>query len=95
MSVIIKGIRMPINCAECVCGNAQDGWCYVNELPLRRLCDGRVDISRPEWCPLVEIPTPHGRLIDADALIENANFYETEMETKEAPTVIDAEADHE
>lgn len=37
------------------------------------------------------VPTPHGRLIDADALIENANFYETEMETKEAPTVIEPE----
>lgn len=23
---------------------------------------------RPDWCPLVEVPTPHGRLIDADAL---------------------------
>ena len=24
--------------------------------------------TKPDWCPLVEIPTPHGRLIDADAL---------------------------
>jgi hypothetical protein len=23
---------------------------------------------RPDWCPLIELP-PHGRLIDADALI--------------------------
>lgn len=23
--------------------------------------------SRPSWCPLIEVPTPHGRLIDADA----------------------------
>lgn len=22
--------------------------------------------SRPDWCPLIEIPTPHGRLIDGD-----------------------------
>ena len=50
---------------------------------------------RQDWCPLVEVPTPHGRLIDADALIENANFYETEMEAKEAPTVIEAETDKE
>jgi hypothetical protein len=21
---------------------------------------------RPDWCPLIEVPTPHGRLIDAD-----------------------------
>ena len=26
--------------------------------------------SRPEWCPLVEIPEPHGRLIDADFMKE-------------------------
>jgi hypothetical protein len=25
-------------------------------------------LPRPDWCPLVEIPTPHGRLIDADKL---------------------------
>lgn len=25
-------------------------------------------IKRPEWCPLVEVSAPHGRLIDADAL---------------------------
>jgi hypothetical protein len=24
---------------------------------------------RPDWCPIIEIKTPHGRLIDADALI--------------------------
>ena len=29
--------------------------------------DGGVDIlGKPEDCPLVEVPTPHGRLIDAD-----------------------------
>ena len=25
--------------------------------------------TRPDWCPLIEVPEPHGRLIDADALI--------------------------
>lgn len=24
--------------------------------------------DRPDWCPLIEIPTPHGRLGDLDAL---------------------------
>ena len=27
-----------------------------------------------ENCPLVEVPTPHGRLIDADAMAEDLNF---------------------
>lgn len=25
--------------------------------------------TRPDWCPLIEVPEPHGRLIDADALL--------------------------
>ena len=24
--------------------------------------------KRPDWCPLIEVETPHGRLIDADML---------------------------
>lgn len=27
--------------------------------------------TRPDWCPLIEVPEPHGRLIDADALVED------------------------
>jgi hypothetical protein len=27
--------------------------------------------GRPDWCPLIEIPTPHGRLI-----LENGEEYE-------------------
>ena len=26
--------------------------------------------TRPDWCPLIEVPEPHGRLGDLDALIE-------------------------
>ena len=32
--------------------------------------------GRPEWCPLVEVPAPHGDLIDRDAL--NIGEYERE-----------------
>ena len=27
-----------------------------------------INISRPDWCPLIEVPTPHGRLGDLDKL---------------------------
>ena len=30
------------------------------------------DEEKPEWCPLVEVP-PHGRLIDADAMLHDLN----------------------
>jgi hypothetical protein len=31
--------------------------------------------QRPNWCPLVEIPTPHGRLGDLDALVKDLAVY--------------------
>lgn len=92
MSVLIKDMNMPRNCAECPFlydGNA----CYaVNEpdslfLPL--VCNGRTGEylvnefpfheKRVDWCPLVEVPTPHGDLIDGDKLyseVAKAHAYE-------------------
>ena len=66
MSVIVKSMDLPMNCAECrmwcICECLNDfedfeSVCYAVE-------DG--DLIRDKNCPLVEIPTPHGRLIDAD-----------------------------
>lgn len=34
------------------------------------LCTGKY----PDNCPLVEVPTPHGRLIDADKLLEAIKY---------------------
>ena len=68
MSVIVMGMEMPKNCAECEWGK------YVgNE---RSMClrvsmtDDAVMMAehRADFCPLIEVPTPHGRLIDADKL---------------------------
>ena len=54
MSILIKGMEMQKNC----------GWC-----PLRGSCVHRIYMEcRPEDCPLIEVPEPHGRLIDADKL---------------------------
>lgn len=65
MSILIKGMDMPKACIECglrdvVWGNytcAVSGEIIKNEL------------DRPNDCPLVNIPTPHGRLIGGDRLI--------------------------
>jgi hypothetical protein len=57
-------------------------------------------MPRPDWCPLVEIPEPHGRLIDGDALqckVDDIGlgYYEvlgvTEDTIDSAPTIIEAE----
>lgn len=69
MSILIKGIKMPKSCWDCELGSAQqldDRPCPFYSMDYReqkKYSDKRVD-----GCPLVELP-PHGRLIDADALI--------------------------
>ena len=77
MTVLIKGIEMPITCCHCYLMDynseikweqsgrrEQGGWiCLLT----KELID---NTKREEHCPLIEVPTPHGRLIDADKLFK-------------------------
>ena len=71
MSILIKGFEIPTRCAECRLST-------VHSFNDRPLCDVLVEyMSYGEWetkrldnCPLVEVPEPHGRLIDADELVD-------------------------
>ena len=91
MGVYIEGMEMPKTCRECA-------YCWAG----LKSCDAkyglpvgdRWDLERASFCPLTEVPEPHGRLIDADVLIEAirtdimgglnyASFIE------EAPTIIE------
>lgn len=69
MSVIIKGMKMPKSCDSCDLIQFDDeeleAHCPLS--PYYRWCGTPPDY-RPEECPLVEVPTPHGRLIDADEI---------------------------
>lgn len=70
MCLIIKGVEMPENCNECICLEAFDDEIYGRQyfcgiLGIDALAK---EHSRHKNCPLVEIPTHHGRLIDADEL---------------------------
>lgn len=63
MSLIIKGMEMPLNGYDCplnsfgiCCNLVTDGEHYE--------CFD----ERPSWCPLVPLPEKHGRLIDAETL---------------------------
>ena len=67
MSVLIKDMKMPMNCDECPLGEYEDSeWfsCSLMNMAYRHMaqCD------RLDDCPLVEIKTPHGDLIDRNAL---------------------------
>ena len=66
MSLIIKGSIMPLMCEECPCYDCNDYSCKATG---RGVIEYRYD-GRPDNCPLVEIPTPHGRLIDADRFLD-------------------------
>lgn len=72
MLVLIKGMEIPKECRECMLSEYHDRtgktWCKPAD---KLLAEDRKPIQfdgRPDWCPIVEIKTPHGRLVDADEL---------------------------
>lgn len=102
MSIMIKGMKMPKNCATC-------RFCVPEADPENgEMCmaTGRLvppcSTERRDDCPLVEVPSPHGPLVDADEL--KATFCAECNHTitcedcdidyhfgRLAPTIIDAE----
>lgn len=65
MSVLIKGMKMPKSCLICVC-DIPKGNCdlWRNQTPEEHRRERHPD------CPLVEVPTPYGPLIDSNRLID-------------------------
>ena len=61
MSVLVKGMEMPESCDTCFLSK----WDTCNE---RFYC-------MFDACPLVEVPAPHGKLIDADKLMHDISEY--------------------
>lgn len=63
MSVLIKGMKMPYRCCDCKLkywDGEEDVCPFVGII---------ASIGRHDACPLVSVPD-HGRLIDADALVQ-------------------------
>ena len=69
MSVLIKGMEMPKNCEECVLIDIHYFCSLLGEVD-ESIENGSKDLR----CPLVEVPTPHGRLIDAHDLIKDLSI---------------------
>lgn len=111
MSILINGMDMPRKCSSCDLVRVileegyfdcalypQISWRYLEDIP---------DFVTKN-CPLVEIPTPHGRLIDADQFlailqdIKSKCIYDREAyivnliaeELEKAPTIIEAEGEN-
>lgn len=69
MSLIIKGSIMPLMCEECPCYDCDDYSCKATG---RGVIEYRYH-GRPDNCPLVEVPTPHGDLVDRGDLTDEIN----------------------
>ena len=92
MSVIIKGMKMPKSCKDCPCReypkfSFESNWCCLNQ---KTISDVRVISPN---CPLIEIPTPRGRLIDENELLRHKyGFSQTaRVIIKTTDAVIEAE----
>lgn len=94
MSVIIKGMKMPKSCDSCdlIQFNDEELEAHCPLSPYYRWCGTPPDY-RPEGCPLVELPTPHGRLIDENELLRHKyGFSQTaRVIIKNTDAVIEAE----
>ena len=91
MDIIIKDMDMPKNCWNCPMIQVMTGKRYCG----KTLSDIKDSAIKLPDCPLIEIPTPHGRLIDADKLeyelCEFGHYKVDKAEIDSAETIIDAE----
>ena len=80
MGIYVKGIEMPQICEVCplvdrfVTVDFKTITCKVTKKLRPDSC-----LTRPDSCPLIEVP-PHGRLIDADALINEFKILQSGRE---------------
>ena len=111
MSILIKGMGMPTKCNECnfcVNGFTEDAPMYECAVEsgenVSVLVDdyGKPFDFRPDWCPLIDITTPHGDLVDRDKLmvdvmnndldhLQRDDWKEVIQIVGDAPTIIEAE----
>ncbi len=83
MGIYIPSMEMPTSCHKCQLNVV--GYCIIANRVDRRTSFVTNDAIQT-WCPLVSVPTSHGRLGDLDALIEKCE----EMADKEDGNQLDA-----
>lgn len=81
MSVLIKGMAMPETCEKCMfckwSNLHQTGACTLHDWEPTGADFSEDYLSkRADWCPLVEIPSKHGDLIDRDNVESRAALFE-------------------
>lgn len=66
MGIYLPNMEMPENCWDCKLFYDFILCLALQDQPKRYTDTG---MGRPPECPLIEVPEPHGRLIDADDLL--------------------------
>ena len=66
MSIIVRGMEMPTDCDECRM-QTDEGFCSAMPKEFCGYVDGQ---KHPGWCPLIELPEKHGRLIDENDVVD-------------------------
>ncbi len=97
MSILIKGMEMPSVCDACWALDEQGDYPMCRITGEQRGYNFQTRSRRMSKCPLVPIP-PHGRLIDADVLLQRAISHGwstpkwvSDIVIDNAPTIIEAE----
>lgn len=70
MGVYIRNMMMPNNCMECMRSGLRSA---IGCTEWKYLSAGLFESRRANTCPLVEIETPHGDLIDRDDFLKRMN----------------------
>lgn len=74
MTILVKGMEMPTWCNDCPFNDKEYDVCVAttDRRSIRIPVWERMRLfHREKWCPLVEVPTPHGRLGDLDRLYKH------------------------
>ena len=74
MSVIVKNMEMPTTCYNCKFREPFIDFAYCNLAEMDMEYEKSDNCRHPD-CPLIEIPTPHGRLGDLDKLWDRMYNY--------------------
>lgn len=68
MSILIRGMEIPQKCGQCKLYHAEHPM-HCMAVEGHRTVGAPYGMPRPDWCPLVEVPTLHGDLIDLSDMV--------------------------
>ena len=88
MSLLIKGMKMPETCIDCELTYCDDDFgksCIFTDVPC-------LNLGRQNNCTLVDVPTPHGRLVDQEKVMSAfGDFYDAWIDQKGKITQADVD----